>query len=114
MPRGKTQRHHRSDHHRHDHLHFEHPEGMPKPTIVTTDRALRELVTRLEFADEAGFDTEFYRDAQVHMPCLLQVSVDGEDYLVDVMKRGVYVRGHVHVCMCVCVCVCVLCLCGFC
>jgi hypothetical protein len=39
-------------------------------------------------ADEAGYDTEFFRQRSRLVPCLLQVSVRGEDFLIDVMAPG--------------------------
>jgi len=45
-------------------------------------------VARIADADEAGYDTEFFRQRSRLVPCLLQVSVRGEDFLIDVMAPG--------------------------
>ena len=57
---------------------------LPPPTLVEDARALRELMAVLERAEEIAFDTEAdsffnYREKV----CLIQVTVDRDDYLVD-------------------------------
>jgi len=57
---------------------------LPPPTLVADARGLEQLLLRLERAEEVAFDTEAdsffnYREKV----CLIQVTADEDDYLVD-------------------------------
>lgn len=61
---------------------------LPPPTLVEDARGLERLLERLDRAEEIAFDTEAdsffnYREKV----CLIQVTVDGDDYLVDPLAK---------------------------
>ncbi len=59
-------------------------ESLPPPTLVEDEAEFERLLTKLSRADRIGFDTEadsFY--SYQERVCLIQVTVDEEDFLID-------------------------------